>query len=36
VRAWVLAVGSGSASGRVSANSQFCYLKFLFLFQICL
>jgi hypothetical protein len=31
-----MAVGPGSASGRVSAHSQFCYLKFLFLFQICL
>jgi hypothetical protein len=36
VRVWVLAVGSGSASGRVSPHSQFCYLKFLFFFQICL
>jgi hypothetical protein len=36
VRAWVLAVGSGSASGQVSAHSQFCYLKFFFFFQICL
>jgi hypothetical protein len=31
-----MAVGPGSASGRVLAHSQFCYLKFLFLFQICL
>jgi hypothetical protein len=31
-----MAVGPGSTSDRVSAHSQFCYLKFLFLFQICL
>jgi hypothetical protein len=31
-----MVVGPGSASGRVSAHSQFCYLKFLFFFQICL
>jgi hypothetical protein len=27
---------AGSASSRVSAHSQFCYLKFLFFFQIYL
>jgi hypothetical protein len=31
-----MAVGLGSASSWVSAHGQFCYLKFLFLFQICL
>jgi hypothetical protein len=28
--------GPGSAFSRVSAHSQFCYLKFLFFFHICL
>jgi hypothetical protein len=31
-----MVVGPGSASGWVSAHSQFYYLKFLFFFQICL
>jgi hypothetical protein len=36
VRAKGVAARPGAASGRVSAHSQFCYLKFLFFFQICL
>jgi hypothetical protein len=31
-----MAVGPGSTFGRVSAHCEFCYLKFLFFFQIYL